>query len=249
MVKRRNLKGRRQYDRRYNKSLVKTYNRTMLSRRYTPSWSNQLYGKFENPFKPSKKLKLVYNQEGFDISTGATYRSHYLFNGNSIYDPNRTGVGNQPFFMDQYFGANGPYNQYTVLASKISIYVHTNSSELKSPVKVALIPLLGTVPPTDEEFTNLVQRPYVRYNLMDISKDTTEKCKVSNYCKTRNLAYLKGRLSEAYGALYNNSPAIPWIWCVHFSTQTTGITSSYRFDAKITYYVLAQSTNVNVTQS
>jgi len=52
----------------------------------------------------------------YDVFTlaSAAYSGTYVFNANSLFDPDRTGTGHQPRGFDQLAGANVPYNRYLV---------------------------------------------------------------------------------------------------------------------------------------
>lgn len=49
----------------------------------------------------------------------------YIFNLNSIYDPDRTGVGHQPLGYDQW---NTFYNRYRVLGAKVTVRAFNNAT-------------------------------------------------------------------------------------------------------------------------
>lgn len=58
-----------------------------------------------------------------DASTGTP--SQYTYSATSIYDPDSTGIGHQPYTHDQFLPI---YNQYRVLKSKITVTFISNGS-------------------------------------------------------------------------------------------------------------------------
>ena len=91
------------------------------------------------PFAQRYITSMKYSQT-FTISSalGAVQR----FNLNNIYDPDRTGVGHQPYGYDQ-LGAI--YNRYRVIACHWAINVYPSTGT--APVRVAALP-------SNEEVTN-----------------------------------------------------------------------------------------------
>lgn len=69
------------------------------------------------PFPKTRMVKLRYiTNISLDASAGAV--TSYGFRSNSIYDPDYSGTGNQPYYTDQMFAS---YNKCTVVGSKITI--------------------------------------------------------------------------------------------------------------------------------
>lgn len=66
----------------------------------------------------------------------------YRFNLNNLYDPNRTGVGHQPYGFDQLVPI---YNRYRVIACSYAVQFYP--SEGTSPIRFAVLP-------GNEEITN-----------------------------------------------------------------------------------------------
>lgn len=82
---------------------------------------NQLYAL---SFPRETKVSLRY-VENIVITTGAAVSNDYLFNLNSIFDPNRTGTGHQPQGHDQWALF---YGRYRVDSCHVDIISTTNST-------------------------------------------------------------------------------------------------------------------------
>jgi len=74
-------------------------------------------GQAYDPFPSQIKCIMRYS-EVISNNPAAGLVGHYLFRCNSIYDPNYTGIGHQPYGHDQY---QLIYNQYQVLESVITM--------------------------------------------------------------------------------------------------------------------------------
>lgn len=59
----------------------------------------------------------------------------HQFRANSIYDPDYTGVGHQPYGRDQWVAF---YNHYTVLGSKITVHFSATTTSTPTIVGIAL---------------------------------------------------------------------------------------------------------------
>lgn len=74
-----------------------------------------------DPF-PNKMRNILRYSETINMDPGAGVPQHYLFRANSIFDPNSTGVGHQPYGHDTL---QSIYNHYEVESAIITI---TNTS-------------------------------------------------------------------------------------------------------------------------
>lgn len=73
-----------------------------------------------------------------DPIAGANPKFH-VFDMNSMFDPDHTGIGHQPCGFDQYVGVL--YDHYTVIGSKITVSFNTTSSSATSgTVRVGITP-------------------------------------------------------------------------------------------------------------
>lgn len=95
------------------------YRRRVYNRRKNPIYKN-----FYKPYMFTK-LRYVEDHLSMDSATGAL--TTHVFSANSLYDPDFTGVGHQPFQYDQLCGAApAPYYKYTVTGVKASVTVKSD---------------------------------------------------------------------------------------------------------------------------
>ena len=80
--------------------------------RYRKTWPNNKgwIPRYFDPFPPMQRAILRYVDD-VNLNAGQAGVAHKLFRANSIFDPDATGVGHQPYGHDQY---QGIYNHYRV---------------------------------------------------------------------------------------------------------------------------------------
>lgn len=88
-----------------------------------------------NPIAPRFLCKLKYCENIAASLTSGVFYGPQRFNLNSIYDPNRTGGGHQPYGHDTL---NSLYNRYRVY--KVTGYVKFSQTSSGIPVNVAICP-------------------------------------------------------------------------------------------------------------
>lgn len=75
------------------------------------------------PFPHIKRVRL--NYQGYcalnTTSLSATFGTSQSICLNSLFDPDQTGVGHQPYGYDQLCALAGPYNRYKVNAAKVTL--------------------------------------------------------------------------------------------------------------------------------
>lgn len=184
-----------------------------------------------------------------------------VFRGNSLYDPDQSGTGHQPYGYDQM--TVGPstgsapiaYNNYYVYKSKIELVVyHTDvveATNASAPVRIRLYAIPTTslqtwVDPYGTETT--AQESYYGEHLnmkMAIAgPPVTNRCvkKLSMTRKTRTI-YNDPQAAKdmLYWATYNNNPTNQWYWLIaanfiRVHTLDPAPTASIQIDIKITYW-------------
>lgn len=80
-------------------------------------------GYAEGPFPPTLRRKLLYSDVYAITSTGGNLGSQ-KFKLNSLYDPDSTGVGHQPRYLDQLLStvaSTAPYSRYRVWGIKVTV--------------------------------------------------------------------------------------------------------------------------------
>ncbi len=104
-----------------NSKTIKKKRRNQFSWRGYQLANQNTYSNRESPFitgiDPHKYVTLKY-LENYTNTVLTTAGAQQTMNINSIFDPNRTGVGHQPLYFDQY---SALYNRYRVLNTRWKI--------------------------------------------------------------------------------------------------------------------------------
>lgn len=100
---------------------VKTFRRPRVNRR-KPRRMRRTMRKskltiYNSPF-PNKRIVKMRYVGNFSLDPSAQAPAWHIFSANSIFDPDSTSIGHQPYGHDQY---QALYNHYTVLGSKITV--------------------------------------------------------------------------------------------------------------------------------
>lgn len=182
----------------------------------------------------------------------------YLFRMNSLYDPNLSGPGHQPYLFDQLLTGSdgvGLYQRYTVFASKIkcTFYQAEAGTGSPTPVNVYIYPSNSQSAGLPTSWSDLDELRYIRRGqlaaagggekIITTLKHYMKINKIEGYTKTE----FQGHIADysAYGA---NNPNRTPIWCVLVNPlfNQTGIVYC---DVRITYYVRLDELSGNTPSS
>lgn len=86
------------------------------------------------PMGKKKVVKLRYSEQ-VSINPAAGFAGDYVFSANSLFDPNVTGTGHQPYGFDQM---SAFFNHYCVIGSKCTITAINGNASVPFYIAVAL---------------------------------------------------------------------------------------------------------------
>ena len=114
--------------------------------------------------------------EQYDFTTASGLIGAQVFKANSLYDPDHTGVGHQPMYLDQI---SAIYQRYRVTDFEIKVtFVNTSTTV---PVRVCIYEDNDSTPPTDIDSD--VERRRTKQRILDIAgsgkSQTTYKRKIN----------------------------------------------------------------------
>lgn len=122
-----------------------------------------------NTFPAGQVLKLHYNVIGDLTSTGSagTFMPEKFYRLNSIYDPDASVGGAQPYYYDTLFGSNGtsaPYRQWRVIKTKVDLqwYNDNTSSGAAMMVGASVALDLNATAGNVAASQLMMQRPHTR---------------------------------------------------------------------------------------
>jgi len=191
--------------------------------------------KFTTGIPDRMMLKLKYAQSVQLVDAVGGVDQFYAFRGNSIWDPDRTGVGTQPLGRDQWVNF---YNYYTVHGSKINVQIlNQKSASTESTVIVSLSPQI-TDPAIGGITTNeLPTYPYCKWVLLSGSASGNLPKYISSYMSTRKIFGEKDQLDDDYKSLQGTNPTNQWYWRIQSNNVDATNIFSVIMLVTITYYV------------
>jgi hypothetical protein len=137
--------------------------------------------------------------------TSASYGSVLSFRGNSVYDPDSSGVGHSPYY---YATLAQVYSKYKVYGSKITCYVQ---STLSNSTGLALIPTTEPLSAPTSQY-EILDLPRAEWRLIPAVNINTKI--VAHNASTSQILGLTQRQVEDndYSSAINTNPAQQWFW-------------------------------------
>lgn len=182
-----------------------------------------------NPVADQQRIVFRY-MDNKALTSGASSATH-KFRGNSLFDPDWSGAGGQPFGYDQW---SAFYKKYMVYGMKWKL-TFINESALNQVLCVVL--------PKNESNNiasmNLAkERPFSKNVTLGVEGSGKNIRTLSGYMSTKKIFGLP-KLTQGdldYSALTSTDPLLPWF--LHIYTQATDRASSAttRIEIELTYY-------------
>ncbi len=167
------------------------------------------------------RLTLCYAQEFNLTSTGIT--AGQAFRGNSVYDPDFSGVGDQPLYYSQW---QTIYERFRVLGSKIILKAVTSNTP-GTHLAVAAIPDTNFV----SAATNLQNLSSQKYAMNKFIRPSGNE---STFIMEASTSALFGipesaiELDDTYQGTIASDPAKSWIWQItHVPTDKVATATTY----------------------
>lgn len=161
---------------------------------------------------------------------GATPQFH-VYRGNSLFDPDFTGAGQQPGGFDQWMAL---YTRYRVLSSKIKI-VPSNESSVGNVI--VAYPSLNPLSPGTYQQSAIV--PYNRATII-AGAGGVDVGKFQLFMKTGKLYGMKNYVIKAedeFQATAGANPVNQWYWCIYCESLDGASAVEMNCTVNITYYV------------
>ena len=177
-------------------------------------------------------VKMRYPQ-GILLSGGAGFAGN-VFRGNSLFDPDLTGVGNQPFGFDEW---KNLYNRYQVYASSCKVVARSNQSTASGLAMLAIVPQLESVLPLDG-YDELGEARARKRMLAPLEAGNATYLK--NYISVRKIFGNSPAQANdlTYSATPSLNPVSQFFWHI-FVQQVTNVlaTVDTQIYVEMTYYV------------
>jgi len=179
------------------------------------------------------KTQFTYvDKQTITITTGSS--GSYIYTGNSLYDPNQTGTGNQPQMFDELMTFYGKYN---VIASKIKVVALT-SSNLEG-FDLYLAPTANTS--STYNFVTATTIPGAKWIVVG-AQNSVSIGTMTNYRRSDVQTGLKWD-DITLSSVESNSPESLWYWRIGASPNNPSSTLSFTvfLTVYVTYYTLLSS--------
>lgn len=182
-----------------------------------------------NPIAQRYICKMKY-AEVVGASTGGSSYGAYRFNLNSIFDPNQSGIGHQPYGHDTL---QSLYNRYRVISCRYRI---SAISADNSNIQVAVIPTNETISPVN--ISEVRENPRAKYALqapgspLKIISGNVSIPSLVGRTKTQYMA------DDRYQAQFGSSPAEQALLTMYAGpTSESSVTTTIYFNVQLEYVV------------
>lgn len=184
-------------------------------------------------FAVSKNMRFVYVDDGFNTNIAAT-QVDQIYRGNSLFDPDHTGVGVQPYGHDQWVPF---FNRYKVFASKITIYVNNvaHNAGADSAFRIFMF-AKGSTGRTYTDPSDLSVYPGCKQTSICWTSSTHRERKISAYATTRRILPSNFMGNPVTGSFGIGDPGFCWYWHVIFDNTGGGQDIHVYWSVKIRYY-------------
>ncbi len=171
-------------------------------------------------FDPHKYITLRYC-DSYSFTLAATTASSQVMNLNSLFDPDRTGVGHQPMGFDTLATI---YNRYRVLKAKWKVVISPSTLTYDFCV-LPLNGLLNTAPTTAATFNACVENPRAKFwtqGASGVSKSFVGSVSLNDLAGTTLTEYLA---DDRYEAANITSPSeVIVLYLVPYNPNASTIT-------------------------
>lgn len=167
----------------------------------------------------------------------------YSYRGNSLFDPDFTGTGHQPYGFDQL---SALYHSYRVYGSKIRVGAmqwrsagHTTGAEPETFMDIGVFPYTQSSPPFTG-FHQMKEVPYFKFRQQASALAKGSGVIMKSFGSTTKVCgepSSKVKYEDGYAADVTANPAIPWFWHIIVDESTDqGNSIRIEFDVDLTYY-------------
>lgn len=185
-------------------------------------------------------------------SAGLVQIGEHYFRAASLYDPDWTGVGEQPYYLDQILGpANGiqPYTRYYVYASKVSVSFIQGSSN-SVPVQVGLYCVSNVTNDLPLSPPDIRMMPRMKTAICGVQSQ--QVVELSNYLQTGAIDGYDQRtfngMLDYYVTYGNNNPPSTPLWGL-ISQPFADVTTTIYYSIEIVYYCKLMTRNAFIDRS
>lgn len=202
--------------------------------------SRSLRAKWLNPLSSKQLVRFAYADSGYSrtLNVAGNYTAYYVFRGNSVFDPDVTGVGVQPYGYDDLC-TDSMYTNYRVTSSSISVYFRPESTYANMRrLHAMIIPMVSSTPVLTD-ISDVRNIPYHKETTYDGVTESTKGAKMKHYHSTKRAVPIYNPNDFDFSAAYTANPLLAWHWIVFFYAEEFDDEEvDIYFDVKIKYYTI-----------
>lgn len=175
------------------------------------------------------KLRWTYT---YSASVAAAASSLRQFNLNSLFDPDYTGVGDQPYYFDQYSAMFGRYRVYGVKMNLITT-CSSSTSNLYHPL-LTISTYCDTLPSWSATTLQSAKR-----SIRKLLIPGQSNIRIGRYYDLRSIAGVSKseyNVAEVFQALTTASPTRPMLLSVNLTNNDGVATITWSFNLQLTFY-------------
>lgn len=185
----------------------------------------------------SLRTKFTYVEQVLIQNASLPY-NNYIFHGNSVYDPDSTGVGHQPRGFDEW---SNFYKKYRVYASSIEVDFFQDQSAANGLVNTWILPTSEAPTSITYGIVSIGENPYSSTGTISPYVGTGTS-KLKHYMTTAKMFGEKDINDNLYEGTMGNfgsgsNPPSLWYWVIGGETVDVTIPIKVRATVKVTYYV------------
>lgn len=184
-------------------------------------------------------VKLKYSQF-INLTSTAGVVNDNVWRGSSLFDPDLTGTGTQPYYFDQWAAL---YNFYSVLGSsiKVTCALGNVSSVAAGTCDLVVIPTQSTGTFVGSTQDVVLQQPYAKHRVIALQQ-ITEPGVITHYMSTDKMYGSRNGTTDmvdtSYGAAVSANPNSTWAWHVCMWPHDRASTVTNYIQVEITYYCI-----------
>lgn len=184
-----------------------------------------------NVVPDSMTVRLKYSDSYDYVGTVSNFVSR-VYRGNSIYDPDQTGVGHQAIGHDEWALL---YSNYRVLSSKATVRVTASATGLSGLQCATLFPC--TVNNTIASAFLAAEQPYAQTRIAG-GAEGINVMYLSGNMKTKDMLGVKSIVySGDFSAAMSSNPSKEWFWHVYIEALDQSSSISGIYQVEIEYVV------------
>lgn len=176
--------------------------------------------------------KLIYT-DNYVFNTTTDQVTEQIFRGNSINDPDLTGVGHQALGHDWW---KAFYSKYCVLACKIEVRYSSSTQTSNSLTNFGIVPSLSSSAISSSDIDIYNEQPYAKYKITGGSNASSGKGYIKHYMTTKRMFGRRNIEDDVFEGTFDANPGSNWYWLVYCGTIDESSDIDMTFNVKLTYY-------------